>query len=104
MLDLRPGERFPLTSLFQASAQFFRLRRREHVVEIYHALRLDEHAVGLLAERHEVPLPEFEGLEDIPRDDHLAALPYASDSLSSCGRLRWHTLRLSDGQNLLKAR
>jgi hypothetical protein len=101
MLDLRPGQRLPLARLFQASTQFFRFRRREHVMGIHQALRLDEHDVGLLAERHEVALVKFEGFEHIPRDNHLAALPHASNPLLSCGCLPCHAFRLSDGRNLV---
>src|SRR5882762_7955345 len=100
MFDLGQGFRLSLPDLLKSVPDLLGFRRREHVAGIYHALRFDEHAVGLFAERHEVPLLELEGFEHFPRNDHLAALPHASDPLSSCGCLRCHAFRLSDCQNL----
>src|SRR5438132_4201168 len=100
MFDLGQGFRLFLVDLLKSVPYLLGFRRRQHVVGIYDALRLDEHAVGLFTKRHEVPLLELEGFEDFPRDDHLAALSHAPDPLSSCGCLRCHAFRLSDCQNL----
>src|SRR5712692_4668612 len=100
MFDLGQGFRLSLTDLLKSVPYFLRFRGREHVVGIYHALRFNEHAVGLLTERREVPLLELKGFEHLPRNHHLTALPHASNPLLSCGCLTCHALRLSDCQNL----
>src|ERR1700685_1528611 len=81
-------------------ADLLRVGRREHVVWIDHTLRLNEHPVRLLAERHEIALLEFEGFEDIARYDDLPTLPHAPDAFLPYGRFDCHGFRLSDCQKL----
>src|SRR6266704_331529 len=96
MFDLGPRPGFPLADLFESVPYFLRFGRSEHVVGINHALGLDEHAIVLLAKRHEVSLPKLHGFKHFTRDDHLAALPHPANPLWSCDCLRCHTFRLSD--------
>src|ERR1017187_8333713 len=57
----------------------------ERVIGMDHAPGLDEHAVPVLGERHEIPLLDVEGFEHLPRNHHLAPLPHAADPLLCCG-------------------
>ena len=95
MLDLAPGSPLPLPELSHCVADFFRLGRRKRVVGIHDPLRLDEHAVGLLAERHKITLLELEAFEELARDHHLAAVSHPYD-LFRCGGFSCHAFRLSD--------
>src|ERR1700733_16085212 len=81
--------RFRLTALelCLAAAHDFRLLGRQRVVGMDSALRLDQHAVFLLGERHQVPGPKIERFEDLARDHHLAALTDSTASLFGLGCL-----------------
>jgi hypothetical protein len=63
-------------------------RRRKRVISINYASRLYQHAVLVLGECNKIARLELEGFKDLSRDDHLAALAYASDS--RLGRRRLH--------------
>jgi hypothetical protein len=67
-----------------AAPHDFRFRRRQGIAGINPAFRFYEDAVLLLSERHKIPRLKLEGLEDIPRNHHLAALPHAAGSLLGC--------------------
>ncbi len=68
---------------------------REDVVGIHQTFGFDQYAVVFLSKRHEVSFPHFELFENLPWDDHLAALAYAADGLS-CSGLTCHIFRLAE--------
>jgi hypothetical protein len=84
MFDFGPRTRLPRPDLFQRVSQFLCFCGRQGVVRINDAPRLDEHAILLLGERHEIPLLNVEGFEHLPRNDHLAPLAHATDPLFGC--------------------
>src|SRR5436305_14734254 len=61
------------------------------VVGVDHTFGFDQNAVLLLGERHKVPFPDVQGVEDVSRDDQLTALADAADPLLSCGWFQSHT-------------
>jgi hypothetical protein len=85
MFDFGPRPRLPLARLFETLAQSFRLGRGEHVVGVDNPLGLHEHAILLLSERHQIPLPDVEGFEHLPWNDYLAPLAYSPYPLLDCG-------------------
>jgi hypothetical protein len=86
MFDLAPGFCLPLAGLFHRRVELFCLGGRKHIVWTNDPSWFDEHAIALLAERHEVALPEVYGLEQFARNDHLAALADPADPVASWGR------------------
>jgi hypothetical protein len=72
--DFGPRPRLPLARLLEASAQSFRLIRREHIAWVYNLPGLHEHAVAVFGERHEIPLAQVEVVEDFAGNHHLAPL------------------------------
>src|SRR5436190_1693827 len=94
MFHSAPGFRLSTFELSLTAAHDFRFRWREGVLGIKHTFRFYQHAVLLLGERHKVPHLEFEGFENLARDDHLPALPHATDSLFGCGCLHDRYYRL----------
>jgi hypothetical protein len=74
------GHVLPLTHLsprFRNQGAFF---GGEDVIRINVPLRLDEHTVRLLPERHKIAFVEIERLQHLARDRHLQAVTYASNS------------------------
>src|ERR1039457_4058658 len=78
MLPVVPQLEPAFPDLLHSMTNSLRFRRRGHVLRINNPLRLDEHAVGVLAECDKIPFFDVEGLEHLARDYHLAALPHAS--------------------------
>lgn len=66
--------RFTLAHLFEALAQAPCFLRRQHVIRIDHALRLDEHVLGMFRKRYKISFPEMQGFEHLTGDYHLAPL------------------------------
>jgi hypothetical protein len=71
-----------------AAADDFRFLGRKRIFRIDHALRLDEHAVTALDERHEISLPHAEVVENLAGNDHLKALAEAADRFPHYTRCR----------------
>ena len=66
----------------------------EYVIRVNHSSGLDEHPILRLSECHKIPLPNVEGFEHLPRNDHLAALAHATYPLLGCGGFYSHILQI----------
>jgi hypothetical protein len=82
MFYFRPGPCFSLTRLFEALAQSLRLSRSEHIVGVDDTPGLHQHALAVFGECHEIPLVHAKVVENLARNDHLAALPDPPDGFA----------------------
>src|SRR5438445_5298159 len=91
-----PGLRLSAFELRLAAADDLRFRGRQGVIGINRALALlNQHAILLLRDRHEIPFLDLKGVEDLARDDHLSALSYAGDPFFSCCGLAGHAFSIT---------
>jgi hypothetical protein len=78
MPQLGEGNEFSLAHLSFGLLDQSALFGGEDIIRINRTFGLDEHAVLLAGERHEVPLLEVKGFEHQPRNNHLSPLAHAS--------------------------